>query len=63
MMGASGDAFMFSNDLAYLITFLPALLLLFCFTLKWIVSPSVQDWNEQESANTVKNEREQPQGV
>jgi hypothetical protein len=42
MMGASGDAFMFSNDLAYLITFMPSLLLLFCFTLRWISSPSVQ---------------------
>lgn len=40
MMAASGDAFMFSNDLAYLITFLPALLLFLCFTLRWLVSPS-----------------------
>ncbi|HCI80603.1 MAG TPA: hypothetical protein DHW02_13035, partial [Ktedonobacter sp.] len=40
MMAASGDAFMFSNDLAYLITFFPALLLFLGFMLRWLVSSS-----------------------
>jgi alpha-1,6-mannosyltransferase len=39
MLGpAVGDGFMFSNSLAYLIVFMPAVLLLFCVTLKKIFS-------------------------
>lgn len=57
MMGATGDAFMFSNSLAYLITFLPALLLLFCFALRWVFSLSVQNRVDQERTKIVKNEQ------
>jgi hypothetical protein len=39
MLGpAVGDGFMFSNSLAYLIVFMPAVLLLFCVTLKKVLS-------------------------
>ena len=63
MMGASGDAFMFSNALAYMITFLPALLLLFAFRLRWLLSPAVQYQVEQSSEGEVREAQKRPQNV